>query len=77
MYALIACLVIFTSVSMFMYIGLCRPLKAYWDVGVDGKCLSHWQEMGIIIAQGGRSKHLDMFRSVLIPASQFVLSSQI
>ncbi len=54
MYALMACLVIFTAVSIFMFIGVCRPLKAYWVVGVDGVCLSDRQIMGVIIAQGGK-----------------------
>ena len=52
-HALIACLIVFTAVCVFLFLGICRPLKAYWDVGVDGVCLSKNEERNIILAQGG------------------------
>lgn len=57
MYSLIGFTVIFTAVSVFLFIGICRPLKAYWDVGVDGTCLSNHQLVSIVIVQGGKDKH--------------------
>ena len=53
MYALIAFITLFTAVSVFLFLGVCRPLKAYWDVGVDGVCLSKHEVEYIILAQGG------------------------
>lgn len=55
MYALITCLVLFHMVCFFLFLGICRPLNAYWTPGVEGKCLSEHQVEYIIIAQGGRS----------------------
>jgi len=57
MYSLIGFTVLFTAVSVFLFIGVCRPLKAYWDVGVDGTCLSNHQIVSVVIAQGGEDKH--------------------
>ena len=54
MYALIAYITIFTAVSVFLFLGVCRPLRAYWDVGVDGVCLSKHQVESIVLAQGSR-----------------------
>ena len=54
MYALISFVTLFTAVFVFLFLGVCRPLKAYWDVGVDGVCLSNHQVESIVIAQGGK-----------------------
>ena len=53
MFTVIGITVLFTSVCVLLFLGICRPLQAYWDVGVNGKCLSNPQVEGIIIAQGG------------------------
>ena len=53
MYVLIGFMVLFSSVFVFLFIGICRPLKAYWDVGVNGWCFSNPQVESIVIAQGG------------------------
>ncbi len=55
MYALIGFTTLFTAICVFLFLGVCRPIKAYWDVGVDGKCLSNQQVEAIIIAQGSKS----------------------
>lgn len=55
MYALIGFTSLFTAICVFLLLGVCRPLKAYWDVGVDGKCLSSQQVEAVIIAQGSKS----------------------
>ena len=54
MYALITYITLFTAVSVFLFLGVCRPLRAYWDVGVDGVCLSKHQVKSIVLAQGSR-----------------------
>lgn len=74
MYGMIAFLVLFTAVCVAMFLGVCRPLRAYWDVDVDGVCLSENQIKKLIIAQGGRES-----TSKFIPcvnASQFFPSSR-
>ena len=53
MYSTIAFLVLFTTVCVALFLGICRPLKAYWDIGVDGACLSDNEIKNIVIAQGG------------------------
>ena len=55
MYALISCITLFTAVFVFLFLGVCRPLRAYWDVGVDGVCLSNHQVESIVLAQGSKS----------------------
>ena len=55
MYALISFITIFTAVCVFLFLGICRPLRAYWDVGIDGVCLSDHQVKNIVIVQGGKS----------------------
>lgn len=57
-YALITLLVIFHMICVFLFLGICRPLRSYWEVGVDGVCLGVGQVEGIIIAQGGKSNFL-------------------
>ena len=54
MYAVIIYITLFTAVTIFLFLGVCRPLRAYWDVGVDGVCLSKHQVESIVLAQGGR-----------------------
>ena len=54
MYALIIYITLFSAVSIFLFVGICRPLKAYWDVGVDGVCLSNHQVESVVLAQGSR-----------------------
>ena len=54
MYTLIGFLVVFTATCVFLFIGVCRPLKAYWDVGVSGTCLSDHQVEMVVISQGGK-----------------------
>lgn len=55
MYALIGFTSLFTAICVFVLLGICRPLKAYWVVGVDGQCLSNQQFEAVIIAQGSKS----------------------
>ena len=54
MYTFIGCNVLLTSIICFLFLGMCRPLRAYWDVGVDGVCFSTHQVEGMVIAQGGK-----------------------
>ena len=55
MYALIGFTALFSSVCFFIFVGVCRPLRAYWDVDVEGHCLSKRQVEATVIAQGGES----------------------
>ena len=55
-YALIGCLITFTTICVCLFLGVCRPLKAYWDVGVDGVCLSDHQLESVVLAQGSKIK---------------------
>ncbi|KAL8757326.1 MAG: hypothetical protein Q9199_002310 [Rusavskia elegans] len=52
MYALIGCLVFFTTIFVCLFLGVCRPLKAYWNVGMEAVCLSDNVFENIVIAQG-------------------------
>ena len=55
LYGLIGFLVVFTAVFIFLFIGICRPLKAYWNIDMeDAVCLSDLQVQNIVIAQGGK-----------------------
>ena len=54
MWALIGFTGLFSSVCVFLYLGICRPLRAYWVIGENGHCLSNEQVKQIIIAQGGK-----------------------
>ncbi|KAL9629286.1 MAG: hypothetical protein Q9164_006944 [Protoblastenia rupestris] len=55
LYGLIGFLVVFTAVFVFLFIGICRPLKAYWNIEMeDAVCLSDLQVQNIVIAQGGK-----------------------
>ena len=53
MYALIGCLVFFTTIFVCLFLGVCRPLKAYWNTEMDAVCLSDNVFENIVIAQGG------------------------
>lgn len=53
-YALIGCLGLFTTICIALFLGICRPLKAYWDTRDDGVCLSDGQVEAVVLAQGGR-----------------------
>lgn len=55
MYVLITGITLFTAMSIFLFLGVCRPLRAYWDVGVDGLCLSNHQVESVALAQGSKS----------------------
>lgn len=65
MYALISCITLFTAVSVFLFLGVCRPLRAYWDVGVNGVCLSDHQIESVVIAQGILSVISDLILAAL------------
>ncbi|KAL8646687.1 MAG: hypothetical protein Q9210_005994, partial [Variospora velana] len=52
MYILITANVVVTSVICFLLLGICQPLRAYWDVGVDGQCFSTRQFMIMVASQG-------------------------
>lgn len=65
MYGLIGFMVLFTAVCVFLFLGICRPLKAYWDVGVQGTCLSDRQVESIVIAQGVLSIITDLICAAL------------
>jgi len=54
MYALIGFTTLFTAICVFLFLGVCRPLKAHWDVGVDGKCLSNQQIEAVLNSQGSK-----------------------
>lgn len=53
MYSLIGCLVLFTTIFVCLFLGVCRPLKAYWNTGMEAVCLSDQVFENIIVAQGG------------------------
>ncbi|KAL9001092.1 MAG: hypothetical protein Q9188_005517 [Gyalolechia gomerana] len=52
MHVLIGCLVLFTAVFTCLFLGICRPLKAHWNTGMDAICLSDNTVENIVIAQG-------------------------
>lgn len=52
-YALIGVLIVFHMICVFLFLGVCRPIKAYWEVGIDGICLGKGQVERLIVAQGG------------------------
>lgn len=56
MYALIGAMVLFSMDTVFLFLGVCRPLGAYWSVSVDGTCFSKRQVMNVIIAHGGKKR---------------------
>jgi len=52
--ALITAMVLFSMISVFLFLGVCRPLGAWWSVSVQGVCFSKRKVMNIVIAHGGR-----------------------
>ncbi|KAL8691414.1 MAG: hypothetical protein Q9218_003350 [Villophora microphyllina] len=60
MYTLITANVLVTAVICFLFLGMCRPVHAYWDVGVDGKCFSTHQVEAMVAAQGAFSVLSDL-----------------
>ena len=52
MHILIGCLVLFTAIFTCLFLGICRPLKAFWDTGVDAVCLSDNVIENVVMAQG-------------------------
>lgn len=52
MYSLIGANILVTAVSCSLFLGFCRPVHAYWDAGVEGKCFSKRQIMATVAAQG-------------------------
>ncbi|KAL8686235.1 MAG: hypothetical protein Q9224_005512 [Gallowayella concinna] len=65
MYALIAACVLVTALSCFLFLGICRPLRAHWDVGVEGKCLSKRQIMAVVASQGAFSVLSDIILATI------------
>ena len=55
MHVIVGCLVLFTTIITCLFLGICRPLKAYWDIGVEAVCLSDNVIENTVIAQGGNS----------------------
>ena len=55
MYSLIFCLVTNTVINVGLFLGICRPLYAYWRAGVEGVCFTTRQIEWIIICQGSKS----------------------
>lgn len=53
-YALIGILIVFHMTCVFLFLGVCRPLRSYWELGVDGVCLGKGQVERLIIAQAGK-----------------------
>ncbi|KAF6228506.1 hypothetical protein HO133_008236 [Letharia lupina] len=65
MHVVISCITLFTAVSIFLFLGVCRPLRAYWDVGVNGACLSNHQVESVVLAQGILSIISDLILAAL------------
>ncbi|KAL8752794.1 MAG: hypothetical protein Q9184_005623 [Pyrenodesmia sp. 2 TL-2023] len=59
-YTLIAANVVVTAVSCFLFLGLCRPIRAYWDIDIEGKCFSKQQIEAIVASQGSFSVLFDI-----------------
>ncbi|CAF9937459.1 MAG: hypothetical protein HETSPECPRED_000546 [Heterodermia speciosa] len=60
MHVVIAALVVFTAIFVCLFLGICRPLKAYWNTGVDAVCLSDNVIENVVIAQGVLSVITDL-----------------
>ena len=73
-YALIGCLITFTTISVCLFLGVCRPLNAYWDVGVDGVCLSDYQLESVVLAQGSKVNSLLKLALSLTPLVLSIIS---
>jgi len=53
MWGIIGFTALFSSVCVFLFLGVCRPLNAYWIAGKTGTCMSRKQVETIVIAHGG------------------------
>ncbi|CAL8582198.1 hypothetical protein XPA_007867 [Xanthoria parietina] len=60
MYSLIGANIIVTAVSCALFLTFCRPLHAFWDVGVEGDCFSKRHLMATVAAQGSFSVLSDL-----------------
>ncbi|KAL8871365.1 MAG: hypothetical protein Q9174_002784 [Haloplaca sp. 1 TL-2023] len=65
MYSLIVANVLVTVVIICLFLAICQPLHAYWDVGVEGKCFSTSQVMIMVAAQGGFSVLSDLILATM------------
>ncbi|KAL6714771.1 hypothetical protein ACLMJK_008196 [Lecanora helva] len=65
MWALIGFTSLFSAVCVFLFMGICRPLRAYWAVGQDGHCMSNLQVSHIVIAHGVLSVLTDLVCAAL------------
>ncbi|KAL8856669.1 MAG: hypothetical protein Q9178_006736 [Gyalolechia marmorata] len=78
MYSLIGANVLVTALSCFLFLGICRPVHAYWDVGVEGNCFSKRQIQAIVAAQGGRGAlSNDGSHILIIPPPAFSVLSDL
>ncbi|KAI4275288.1 MAG: hypothetical protein LQ337_003343 [Flavoplaca oasis] len=60
MYSLIGANVVVTVISCALFLSFCRPIHAYWDVGVEGICFSKREIMATVAAQGSFSVLSDL-----------------
>lgn len=75
MYTMIGFVSLFTLVSICLFLGICRPLKSYWDIGVDGVCLSKHQVEMVVLAQGSKHYPFYAFEHVIAHIDIAVLST--
>ena len=71
-YSLIGCLVLFTTIFTCLFLGICRPLKAHWNIGMEGVCLSDKMIENIVMAQGSMSAQfqvIDLIELILVVLS--------
>ena len=62
MHWFIVIMVVFHLIIFGLFCGFCRPLKAYWNLKVQGAvCFSKHQEMHVILAQGGMAPCVRFF----------------
>ncbi len=82
-YTLITVLIVFHMTCVFLFLGICRPIQSYWEVGVNGVCLGKGQVEKIIIAQGGELLYFETrnllaiakWMSVFSVITDFILAS--
>ena len=56
LYGLIGFLSIFTLVFVCLFLAMCTPLRAWWEIDVPGaRCFSTLQFRNMVIVQGGMS----------------------
>ena len=54
LYGLIAFLVAFTVAFVCLFLGICTPLRAWWEIDVQGaRCFNVYQFRNMVIVQGG------------------------